>query len=194
MYIALASILVAVILFFIIRKKASSENNFKSIQDLEIESKAKPVNKQPAIKRENFFSIKIPRPKEEKLKFLESDMQNPEFQNHLRKLTDSAKSDNPDSSKTILEALKDQNPIICQYAADASFTKRMVEAVPDLLKILQKKDLSFIEARKSAAKALGVIGDAQSIKSLRKLYSSEETNVVKEAIGDALAKLLYTQK
>jgi hypothetical protein len=194
MYIALASILVAVILFFIIRKKVGSENNFKSLQDLEKESKAKPVNKQPAINRGKIFSIKIPQPKEENLKFHELGIHSIEFQNQLKKISDSATSDNPDSPRIILTALKANNPIICQHAADAAFTKMLVEAVPDLLKILQKKDQSFNEARKSAAKALGGIGDAQSINSLRKLYSTEETHVVKEAIGDALAKLLYSTK
>jgi HEAT repeat protein len=194
MYIALASILVAVILFFIIRKKVSSENNFKSIQELEKESKAKPVNKQPAINRDKIFSIKIPQPKEENLKFHDLGIHSIELQNQLKKISDSATSDNPDSPRLILEALKANNPIICQYAAEASLTKRLVEAVPDLLKILQKTDQSFIEARKVAAKALGAIGEAQSINSLRKLYSTEEDHIVKVAIGDTLAKLLYTTK
>jgi HEAT repeat protein len=194
MYIALASILVAVILFFIIKKKTGSESNFKSIQDLEIESKTKPINKQPALQREKLFSIKIPQPKEENLKFHELGVHSIELQNKLKKISDSATSDNPDSPRIILEALKGNNPIICQCAAEASCTKMLVEAVPDLLKVLQKTDQSFIEARKSAAKALGAIGEAQSINSLRKLYSTEENHVVKVAIGDALAKLLYSKK
>jgi HEAT repeat protein len=113
--------------------------------------------------------------------------------NRLKQLTDFVNSNGVEAPRAILEALKDHDPGICRWAAEAAGERRLRAAVPDLVSLLSRSEQNFMYPRKSAARALGIIGDIESLEPLREAYSKEPVRGVKEAMGEAIEQLLKSQ-
>jgi HEAT repeat protein len=189
MYIYLIIAVVVLILFFILRKKTSTQDVRKSIQELEIESRSNPFKEQNPVDKGKKETKFMNTPGNSSA----TDIQYSSSSNRLKKFIDAVKTDSIETPRAILAALKDNDPSISKWAADTACERQFGEAVPELIKLLSRTEKSFTETRKSAAKALGTIGDTQSIKPLRKAYTSETDPSVKLVIGEALGKLLYVK-
>jgi len=185
---------VIVVLYFVFRKKDTSTASQQPVQRLETESEMRSAGEQYLAGKGKSPSVKDKQLVDEVMKSSGLAAQTPSGSNRLKELTNLVNSNSSEATKAIIEALQDHDPGICRWAAEASGERRLREAAPYLIKLLSRTDQSFMYPRKSAARALGAIGDSQALEPLREAYSSEQVRGVKEAMGEAIEQLLKSSK